>query len=283
MNRSLEMFCGAMMVLFLLAGTIESEAEDAKVIIRVRGADSVAGRVEKITKIFLKDHPEYNVIVSGGAKDIGLGALYDKTGEVAMAPRKITEAEKKEAAGRGLQLEERLIGYGGIAIIVNSSNPLSELSVEQIRKILEGGFTSWAQAGGSESPIEVVSPSPNIHAGTIHFVVHDLLENHPIASSAVNVGSFDSVIKNVANNKSAIGFTRVRDVESRHGETGIRVLKVKKDADSPAVQLSRAAIADGVYPLRRPFFLYYDRKASPEIKKYVDYVVSKGWGPQRIE
>ncbi len=127
---------------------------------------------------------------------------------------------------------------------------MTELAVEQLQKILKGNFTNWAQAGGSDTAIQVVEPSPNIHAGSIYFVEHDLLENHSITTSAANAGSFDSVIRMVADRESAIGFTRVRDIEAHQGETQIRVLKMKQDANSPAVQLSRSAIADGTYPLK---------------------------------
>lgn len=102
MKKQLSIICSAITIALLSIAGIECDAENAKTIIRVRGADSVAGRVEKITKMFLKENPDYNIIVSGGAKGIGLAALHDKTGEVAMAPRKISNTERKEAASQGL-------------------------------------------------------------------------------------------------------------------------------------------------------------------------------------
>lgn len=284
MRKWFVMICGLMTLSALLLSGIESEAQDAKYVIRVRGADSVAGRVEKITKIFMKENPEFNVVVSGGSKGIGLGNIIDKTGEVAMAPRKITDAERKEAASTGVQLTERLIGYGGIAVVVNSSNPMSDLSVEQLQKIFKGEFTNWSQVGGPESLIQVVSPSQSIHAGTMHFIEHDFLENSHLTSAAVIVGSFESVLRTVSENKSAIGFTRVREIEAHASNgTGFKALQIKQDAGSAPVTVSRQAIADGTYPIKRPFYLYYDEKAAPEVKKYVDFIVSKGWGSQRIE
>jgi len=272
-----------MTFLLLLGQYVSSETDKEKIVIRVRGSDSVAARVEKIAKLFLKENPNYSVVVSGGAKGIGLAALYDKTGEVAMAARKINDEEKKEAAGQGLNLEERLIGYGGIAMVINSANPLNELALEQIQKILTGDFTNWQQVGGSDARIQVVGPSPSLHEGTIYFLEHDLLENHPITKSALNAGSFDSVLKTVAGMPMALGFTRVRDVEAYQDHANLKVLKIKPNADSPAIELSRAAIADGIYPIKRPFFLYYDRNIPPDVKKFVDFVISKGWGPQKID
>jgi phosphate transport system substrate-binding protein len=253
-------------------------------VIRVRGADSVAGRVDKLAKIYMKDHSDFFILVSGGSKSMGLDGLMDQTCEVAMAPRKITDAERREAAAKGVDLVERLIGYGAIAMVVNAGNPVSELTVEQVQKVLKGEYTRWNQVGGPDEPIELFAPG-EIHAGTLFFIRNDLLGGAPLASSSQSVGSFENVIRRVGATKGGFGFTRVRDaLESpATDDVEFKVLAIKQNADSPAVKLSRKAIADGAYPIKRPFFLYFDRKASSQVKEFVDFVVNKGWGPQRIE
>ncbi|HMK34052.1 MAG TPA: substrate-binding domain-containing protein [Desulfomonilaceae bacterium] len=285
MQKSWSILLGAVLALALFAaGFAEAQDGSNNFVIRVRGADSVAGRVDKLAKIFMKEHPQFNIIVSGGSKEIGLSYLIDKTSEVAMAPRRATDQETKDAASKGVDLVERLIGYGGIAVVVNSGLPLDDLAVEQVQNILKGEHTRWSQVGGPDEPIELFMPG-EIHAGTLFFIRNDLLGGAVITNKAENVGSFESILRKVGTTKGGIGLTRVRDAleSSLSANTQFKVLAIKKTADSSPVKLSRSAIADGTYPIKRPFFLYLDRRASPEVRQFVDFVVDKGWGPQRIE
>jgi phosphate transport system substrate-binding protein len=261
-----------------------SYAQDSKTLIRVRGSDSVAGRLERLSKLYMKDHPTVNVVVVGGAKTIGLTNLMDKSGEVAMAARKATDQEKGEAGKKGIELVELLIGYGGLTAIVDPENPVNELTIEQMKKVLKGEYTRWDQLGGLSEPIMVFSVSSDTHQGTIRFLENDFLGKTPITKRAEVVTSFDSLIRKVARTKGAFGYTRIRDaLESPVSkQVQFKILKLKQTADSPAILPSRQAIADGSYPLKRPFFLYHDAKASPEVKAFVDFVVGKGWGPQKL-
>jgi phosphate transport system substrate-binding protein len=264
---------------WLITSDVLSQGE--KVIIRVRGSESVAGRVDKLSKIYMKDHPEVLITVSGGGNTIGINSLRDQSGEVAMAGRKITDPERSECSANGVEVVERLIGYGGIAFVVDPDNPQEEVSVDQLQKILKGDFNNWNQVGGANEPIRVFTIGEH-HAGTVQFMETDFLAQSKIASKAQVVSTFDSVIRQVAATKGAIGFTRLRDaLESPVAQkVRIKILKVKSKPDATAIFPSRAAVADGSYPIKRPFFLYYDAKVNPEVKSFIEFVVGKGWGAQ---
>jgi ABC-type phosphate transport system substrate-binding protein len=98
------------------------------------------------------------------------------------------------------------------------------------------------------------------------------------------VSGFDTLIRKVSQTKGAFGFSRIRDAfeSPASQQVQFKILRLKQAADSPAIFPSRQAIADGSYPLKRPFFLYHDSKAGPEVKAFVDFIVGKGWGPQRL-
>jgi hypothetical protein len=76
----------------------------------------------------------------------------------------------------------------------------------------------------------------------------------------------------------------VRDAfeSSAAREAPIKILDIKQNAATVAVMPSRAHVGDGSYPLRRPYFLYYESKAGPAVRKYADFIVEKGWGPQNL-
>ena len=55
---------------------------------------------------------------------------------------------------------------------------------------------------------------------------------------------------------------------------GIKVLKVKKDAASKAIEPDDATIKNGTYPLSRPLFFYTRAKPSADMKAFIDWVLS---------
>jgi hypothetical protein len=53
---------------------------------------------------------------------------------------------------------------------------------------------------------------------------------------------------------------------------GIKILKVKKDAASPAINPEKTTVLNGTYPLARPLFFYLRAKQTGEIKSFIDWV-----------
>ena len=134
-----------------------------------------------------------------------------------------------------------------------------------------------------------MNPSPYVrvgetYPGTVFFMQEDFLGGLPFATTAIVVPEFAGVLRKVAQTPGSIGFVRIRDAfESPIPyEMDIKVLKIKKDATTPAIQPSRTTIGDASYPIRRPYYVYYESKADTNIVKYVEFVQKKGWGQQNL-
>ena len=53
-------------------------------------------------------------------------------------------------------MTETVLAYDGIAIIVNPSNPVSDLTLEQIASIFTGEITNWSEVGGNDAQIVLI-------------------------------------------------------------------------------------------------------------------------------
>jgi phosphate transport system substrate-binding protein len=260
------------------------QAETGKNSVRVKCPDSMVARIYSLSKIFMKIHPEITIdFWKGSSIEGGIPALLQGTTDVAMSSRRISPQEIQTAVGQGKEFIERLIGHGGIVILTNPLNPVSSLTVEQMRKILKGDYTRWNQVGGNNEPIKVFSAGPK-QLGTRIFIEQDFLGDAPVTDKAIVVEDFPTVMKRVAVTHGGIGYVRVRDAfeSSVAREVAIKILEIKQNAATAAVMPSRAHVGDGSYPLRRPYFLYFDTKAGPAVRKYADFIVEKGWGPQDL-
>jgi len=266
---------------FLIAVAADGQPNPQKTIIRVRGSDSMAGRIDALAKVFMKNNPHTNIVVSGGS--LTKPEILKGNGcEVAMFSYKMTDDEMQTLKGSGVSVVERLVGSGGIVIITHPSNTVDELTVDQVRRILTGDYSTWDQVGGKQEPIKVFTIGET-HSGTLRFMQADFLKS-PITNRAEILSYFPSVVRRVAATPGSIAFTRVRDVyESPIADTiALKALKIKDGPESQGVLPTRENIANQSYPVRRPYFLYLKSDAGEDTKSFVEFVVSKGWGAQTL-
>jgi phosphate transport system substrate-binding protein len=276
MKKNLRIILGILamsVAVFGLSTGVSAAATGAKIVIRVKGSDDMAGRVDRLSKIFVKDHPNFSVIVSGGSGS-AFPDFLDGNCEVLMLGHSLSKDQRNAAAAKGIELTERLVGYGGICILTYPKNPIDELTVDQVKKLMIGDYT-WKQVGGTDDPVVVVSVAA-MNSDTRMFLMRDFLGVPAVRPKVVRVSYFRTLPSRVAETPGGLGYSRLRDVEGGKGD-GAKVLKIKKAADAPAVKPSRESLADGSFPIRRPFLLCFDSRAGQNVKKFVDFIVSKGW------
>ncbi len=258
-----------------IAGGLPSAAQ-TRVSIKVTGADSMWGRAHHLAIVYMKDHPQVDITVSRHSLvDEGMKALIARETDVAMASRKITAQESEAAKVKGLQLDEHLLGYGGIVIITNQQNPINELSIDQVRKIFTGEIVNWKDISGQDQAITVFK-SGEKHPGTLLFMENDILSGVPITKSAITLPDFPGIIKKVPETTGSIAYVRMRDTFPGPAAR-TKSLKIKKDEHSLPVSASRATIWNGTYPFKRPYYLYTVANAGKDVRIFVYFLVSQGW------
>jgi phosphate transport system substrate-binding protein len=223
-------------------------------------------------------HPDCNIIVSGGsaARDAFL-AILNREAEIVMQSHDADTPEKEAAHKKGITFTEHVVGWGGIAIVTNPANPVNELTTDQIRKLFSGEYTNWSQAGGPNLPVQAFSVSEN-RIGTVEFFTRDFLKA-PLASNTVIKAYFLSIVPAVEELKGGLGYLRLRNLtqlQEKGLDSRIKVIAVKKDADSPAIVPSRTTVNNGSYPITRPYFLYSDGNLNGKLtKRFIEFCAAK--------
>lgn len=136
----------------------------------------------------------------------GMQELINGKAQIAMASRKVIPQEMEAAEAKGVELVEHLIGYGGIVIITDSENPVGELTMDQVRKVLTGKYTNWNSLGGKDQPIVVFTVGEK-HPGTVCFVEQDILGGAPIFKEAKVLPDFPTIMQKVAVTPGSVAFT----------------------------------------------------------------------------
>jgi phosphate transport system substrate-binding protein len=159
------------------------------------------------------------------------------------------------------------VARDGLTIYVHESNPVKELTLEQLRLVYTGATTNWKQLGGADSRIVLYSRENS--SGTYVYFKDHVLKGQDYAASAQTLPGTAAVVNAVARDPNGIGYGGAAYAK------GIREVAVKKDAQVPGVLPTEATIRDGSYPITRSLFFYTRTKPSGDVKALVDWVLSE--------
>ena len=121
-----------------------------KLVIQNIGSDTMVNLAQAWAEAYAKVDPAVSVEVNGGGSGIGIAALINGTCDIANSSRALEPEEfEKAKAKHGHDPKEFLVGYDALAIYVHPSNPINEISVEELSEIYkEGGkIDKWSQLG----------------------------------------------------------------------------------------------------------------------------------------
>jgi len=205
--------------------------------------------------------------VTGGGSGTGISALINGTTDICASSRAMKPAEKEKLRDRynntGVEIS---VARDGLAVYVNASSPLTEISIPDLKQIFTGKVTNWKQLGGPDANIIVYSRENS--SGTYVFFKETVLLGADFTPRAQTMPGTAAVVNAVSKEKFGIGYGGAAYAK------GIKILKVKKDPTSAAINPEKKTVLDGSYPLARPLFFYLKAKAVGEIKSFIDWVLS---------
>lgn len=193
--------------------------------------------------------------ISGGNTDAGLQALLAGRIDLAGSGRFLSAAEK--AAG----LREHLLGWDALVVVVNPTNPVANLSRQQLRAIFAGRIRNWKEVGGRDLPILVTAPPPG---SGVRAALQQLILGPEtlVSSAAISLIVADSD-QPAVQWPGAIGALSLSLIDAN----AVRTLQV--DGVAPTAE----QIAGGRYPLLKPLLLVTRRQASAAVEQFVTFAV----------
>src|SRR5436190_8488259 len=127
----------------LAGGTLTARAAQAETV-TVKGSDTMVVLGQRWAEEFMKKNPKAVIQVTGGGSGTGISALINGTTDVCEASRSMKDAEKKQVADKaGGAPVEMIVAKDGLSVYVHESNPLTELTLAQLKDIFTGKVTSW--------------------------------------------------------------------------------------------------------------------------------------------
>lgn len=195
----------------------------------------------------------YNATGSGA----GIQAVFEGRCDIGLSSRRLKDEEKAKG------LEETILAYDGIAIIVNSQNPVNGLDLETIAKIYTGEITNWKEVGGNDRQIVLIGREAG--SGT-RDGFESITGTEGKCKYRQELTSTGDVITSVASNADAIGYASLASVKD-----------TVKAVTVGGVVPSEETVKNGTYVVQRPFVLVTKKgvKLSDSAQKFFDYATSE--------
>ncbi|MDN3617614.1 MAG: phosphate ABC transporter substrate-binding protein [Vibrio gallaecicus] len=230
----------------------------------ISGSTSVARVMDVLAEEYNKTHPNNFIAVQGIGSTAGITMVTKGVSDLGMSSRYLTEREQGE------KLDVFPIAFDGLAVVVNRSNSVNNISRKQLFDIYKGNITNWKQVGGADQAIAVVTREAS--SGSRYSfeslmgltrIINDRLVSDINPNNLVVNGN--SMVKTIVNhNPHAIGFVSVGSIDR-----SIKAITFE------GITPSSKNIANHTYELARPFLILHRKEAlSKESLSFINYVKS---------
>ena len=236
--------------------------------ITVKGSDTLVVLAQKWAEVYMGQHPDTRIQVSGGGTGTGFAALQNQTTDLCDASRKAKSAEIANCLKAfGARPTEYKVALDGLSVYVSPENRVKELTVAQVGDIFTGQIKNWKEVGGADAPITVYSRENS--SGTYEFFKEHVLKGKDFAASAQTMPGTAAIVQAVTKDKNGIGYGG-----AAYGGS-CKLLGIKKTDDSPAISPTEENVVSGSYPIWRHLYVYLNPALDKgQIAAYLNWIRS---------
>ncbi len=235
--------------------------------LKIKGSDTVLPLTQKEAEEYMKKNAGSSLMVTGGGSGVGIAALLNGTTDIAQSSRSLKLDEKIKLQDAGKAYKETIIAYDALAVIVNPSNKVTQLTREQLEGIFTGKITNWKEVGGVD--LKMVVYSRETSSGTYEFFKEHVLKGKNFASAALLMPATGAIVQSVSQTKGAIGYVGLAYLEKE-----VKALKVSFDKGKTFVSPTVETAKNKTYPITRPLFYFYLASIEKTVSPYINYVLS---------
>jgi len=237
--------------------------------LKISGSTTVLPIAQRAAEEYMKQHPNVDIQVSGGGSSVGIRSVGEGSVDIGMASRELKSSEKTSYPN----LVQHVIAKDGIAIIVNPNNPVSQLTIEQVKGIYNGTYTNWLELGGND--LEIVVVGRDSASGTREFFWEHIMEKEDFRNDMLEMNSNGAVHDKVATTPGAVGYVGLGYVDEE--VKGLRIWN-----NDEWVEPTIMNVKNGKYPIARNLNMFTNGEPTGLTKDFIDFILSSE-GQQIVE
>jgi phosphate transport system substrate-binding protein len=261
-------------VLLLLALGAQAQAR-ADQTIRIKGSDTIGGQM---MPVMAETYRARGASVGFEIEALGSGTafvgLFDGSADIGESSRPISEKEAETAARLGMKLNELVIGYDGVAVVVHPSNPVKTLSILDLSQLFTGRIRNWKQLGGPDRTVRLISrPS---YSGTHAFFKEKAVRRgnakgpEEFAAETQLMEENGEILAAVATDPGAVSYVGLGWLKP-----SVRAVPIAARPGEPGIEAKSETVRNGRYPLYRALYMYVPANPGSAALSFLRFVLSR--------
>jgi len=232
--------------------------------VKLRGVASMVYVGQKVSNFYETENPglrvDVNIIESVQGLPQGNGSIWQHIGPLS-AP------ERNSLHGRfGSAPAQVPVGVEAVLVILNKSNPITDLSVEQLRAIYTGKIANWKAIGGPDRRIHLYGTESAV--GGDMFFQDSILQGDNFDDSMQAYSNPKETASAVATDVDGIGLT------SMSGESSVKYPRLRRTPSSPGIDGTSENVRNLSYPLSSHLYWSFPKEYSPAVEHLVEFAFS---------
>ncbi len=237
-----------------------------------------------LTDAFSHQHSNVLFHVRGGGSTVGEELMLADQVDLAASSLVPTTPSTTTVTTPKSPLVRIPIGLDGLAIVVHPSNPISNVTVLQLRELYSGRLLTWSELGVDVGEVVLVSREDG--SGSRQLFEERVMGNEHVSLTAVVMPSSADVVAYVAQNPQAVGYVSRAYVVTWLDDNQLATSKAQPNANAakPASPV-RVVRLEGELPTRenlqvqryfltQPLFLLSHGEPQGWSRQFVDFVLS---------
>lgn len=236
----------------------------------MKGSTTVLPIAQEVAEAYMKENPDTKITISGGGSGNGIKAIIDGTTDIGNSSRFIKDKEVKLALEKGAYPVPFGIAYDCIIPVVHPSNPLSAITLAQLKDIYQGKIRNYKDIGGADKEIVVISRDTS--SGTYEVWEKKVMKKERVYPGALLQASNGAVVTGVAKNPNAIGYIGI-------GYLNDQVKPLTVDG----IEGTKETTLNGKFPISRVLYMFTRGWPAGDVAKFLNYIMHPDQGQKFVE
>lgn len=201
------------------------------------------------------------IYLRSGGTTVGLEDLQKGAVDFAAACRPRQDFDPKD-------VEFIQVAWDALVFIVHKSNTIDNITPQDVREIYSAKMTNWRKLKGSDASIKLFVSKHRMGLAGVYHSTKEIITNGmdvvetPNTLLVASAGIVEQMVERTSEGFGISGFSSAR-------KRDVKMLKVN------GVYPTKKDIINNKYPFKRPLFLVALKNPKPEVKRFIDFTLSK--------
>jgi phosphate transport system substrate-binding protein len=227
----------------------------------------VSPAIQVIKDDFQRNYPEAKLELKLGTTNFAIGSLLNNDVSCVISTRELDSIETDFLIRNNIRVFSQKLALDGVAILVNMKNPIEELNLNQLSKILTGETRIWNDVDSKLESDSIKLLIDGRKSGNYYLLQHQVLNHIPVTATATIIpgdsiiSSSERILNYVAKNENSISYVSTcwlgNNPDFLKVSSRIKVIKLAGMDYHKAVLPIPGYVYRGDYPLRRMVYIMH--------------------------